>query len=60
MNSAWYAAAGFACAAIIAAVADHRRNRRRDLDRIGWAPWGFIQIAAILGACLSAAIAMRL
>jgi hypothetical protein len=45
--------------AVVAGVLDHRRNRRRDLDRVGWAPWSFLQIAAAFGALVAAALALK-
>ena len=35
----WTLAAAFAALTALAAWADHRRGRRRDLDRPGWVPW---------------------
>jgi hypothetical protein len=45
--------------AIAAGVADHRRTRRRNLDRVGWAPWSFLQIAAGFAAVVAAALALK-
>jgi phosphoglycerol transferase MdoB-like AlkP superfamily enzyme len=44
----WYWAAGGVALLLIvvAGIAEHRRNHRRDLDATGWAPWRGIQMAA--------------
>ena len=36
--------------AVVAGVADWRRNRRRVLDDAGWVPWRGIQVAAFFAA----------
>ena len=46
--------------AAVAALAEHRRGKRRDLDRPGWVPWNLIQILAILAAIVAAALAIKL
>lgn len=51
----WIAGGLALLVAIVAGVADHRRNRRRRLDDIGWVPWRGIQVAAVfalLGAII--------
>lgn len=55
----WTLAGAAALLAIVAAYLDHRRTRRRDLDRVGWAPWGFVQIAAGFTAVIAAALALK-
>jgi hypothetical protein len=45
--------------AVLAAILDHRRTRRRHLDRVGWAPWTFLQIAAAFAALAAAALALK-
>jgi Zn-dependent protease with chaperone function len=44
----WLLAAAFAALAALAAWADHRRGKRRNLDRPGWVPWPLVLILAIL------------
>jgi hypothetical protein len=45
--------------AALSALADHRRSRRRNLDRPGWVPWTALQIAAALIAVLAVALGLR-
>jgi hypothetical protein len=55
----WTTAGAFAGLAGFAFVADHRRVKRRDLDRVGWMPWNFIQIAAMIFAAATVALALK-
>jgi hypothetical protein len=55
----WCAAAVLALLAAYAALAEHRRNKRRDLDRVGLVPWNLIQVLAFLGAMAAAALAIK-
>ena len=43
----------------IAAFAEHRRSRRRNLDRVGWVPWNVIQVLAFIGSVLALALALK-
>ncbi|WP_337846316.1 hypothetical protein [Sphingomonas sp.] len=43
----------------VSGLAEWRRGRRRDLDRVGWMPWTFIQIMALLLAIVGAALALK-
>ena len=56
----WAAAGLLLLVAAFAAFAEHRRGRRRNLDRPGWVPWNLIQILAFLLAVTAVAIAARL
>ena len=56
----WAAAGLLLLVAAFAAFAEHRRGRRRNLDRPGWVPWNLIQILAFLFAVAAVAIAARL
>jgi hypothetical protein len=55
----WCAAAGLLLLAACAAFAEHRRSKRRDLDRPGLMPWNLIQVLAFLGAIAAAAVALK-
>jgi hypothetical protein len=56
----WWASGISAAVAALSALAEHRRSRRRDLDKVGWMPWNFIQILGFLGAIVAAALALKL
>jgi len=45
---------------IVAAIAGHRRNRRRDVDRPGWVPWQLIEILSFFLAFGAAVLALKL
>jgi hypothetical protein len=55
----WTAAAGLFLLAAYAAWAEHRRTRRRHLDRVGWVPWNLIQVLAFLGSVVALALALK-
>jgi membrane-anchored protein YejM (alkaline phosphatase superfamily) len=55
----WIAAAVLFVIAAIAALAEHRRTRRRNLDRVGWVPWNAIQVLAFIGSVLALALALK-
>lgn len=46
--------------AIGAGVADHRRQRRRHLDNIGWVPWRGLQVAAVFGLLIELILVLKL
>ncbi|WP_242139561.1 hypothetical protein [Sphingomonas sp. TREG-RG-20F-R18-01] len=48
----WAGMAGALAVAVLAGVADWRRSRRDDLDRVGWFDWRTVQMTALLGAAL--------
>ena len=48
----WGGAAVALVVAIIAGVADRRRTRRDDLDRVGWVDWRTVQMAALIVAAV--------
>ncbi len=56
----WIVAGGFLLIGIIAAVAGHRRNKRRDIDRPGVVPWQLIEILSFFLAFGAAVLAVRL
>ena len=45
--------------ALLAALAEHRRKNRRDLDKVGLMPWNFIQVIAFLCAVIAAVLALK-
>jgi hypothetical protein len=55
----WTAAGACAATAVVAAVADHRRAARRNLDNPGWVPWAGVQLLAMLLAAVAAALALK-
>jgi hypothetical protein len=55
----WTGAGTAAAVALVAALADRRRTRRRDLDRPGLVPWPLVQILAMLIAAVVAAFALK-
>ena len=55
-----WAGAGVAMAtAVIAGVAEYRRGKRKDLDRVGIMPWNAIQIFAFLVAMIAVIFAVK-
>lgn len=56
----WGAAVAALLLAIGSGVGEHRRKRRRDLDRVGFMPWTLVQVLAMLGAVMLASIALNL
>lgn len=60
MQAALWATAGVAAGVVaIAALADRRRVRRRDLDRVGWVPWPAVLLFALMIAAICAALALK-
>jgi hypothetical protein len=55
----WIAAGALTLLAAFAALAEHRRGKRRDLDRVGLMPWNLIQVLAFLGAMAAAGVALN-
>jgi hypothetical protein len=45
--------------ALTAILADRRRNRRAELDKVGFMPWPLILILSILIAAVAAALALK-
>lgn len=54
----WIAAGALALLAALAALAERRRSRRRDIDKPGWVPWTLIQVLAMMVAVVLAALAI--
>ncbi len=55
----WVLASSAAALAGMAALADRRRTRRRDLERPGLVPWPLVQVLAMLVAAVAAAFALK-
>jgi hypothetical protein len=56
----WIAAGLLLLVAIFGGWREHRRKRRRDIDRPGLVPWQLIEILAFFAAVGAALLAMRL
>jgi hypothetical protein len=55
----WIGAGVALLVAILAGLAEHRRRRRRDLERVGWVPWMAIQMAGLFAALVLASVALH-
>jgi hypothetical protein len=55
----WMAAGAFLLLALVAAFANHRRKRRRDIDKPGLMPWQAIEFFSFFLAILAAAVALN-
>ena len=44
---------------LVAAVADHRRDNRRNLDAAGWMPWRGLQVFSFAALLVITTIALR-
>ncbi|PXA87902.1 hypothetical protein DMC47_31055 [Nostoc sp. 3335mG] len=54
----WTIAGGAAMLFALSVLAERRRSRRRDPDRVGWMPWTLLQLAAVLVMVFSVAMAL--
>ena len=54
----WTLTTLFAALAALAAWRDHRRARRRDVDRPGWVPWSLVLVMAMLLTVACGALAV--
>ncbi|MGZ8285154.1 MAG: hypothetical protein ACXW27_04520 [Allosphingosinicella sp.] len=52
----WPAAAAFAALAVLAGWVDHRRAKRRDVDKPGWVPWQLVLVLAMMAAVVCVAL----
>jgi hypothetical protein len=55
----WAVAGGALLLAVLAALGEHRRSRRRNLEQVGWVPWNFIQVVAGIAAVIAVVLALR-
>ena len=53
-------AAAAAVMAVVSAVRDRGRAKRRDLDQVGWVPWDVLQIIFGLIAIVATVLAFKL
>ncbi len=56
----WLGAAGAAVIAIVSGLGEHRRRKRKRMDDVGFVPWQFIQVMAMLGTLILASLALNL
>ncbi|MHA6723336.1 hypothetical protein [Sphingomonas sp. RS2018] len=54
----WISVAACVAAAVASGLADRRRARRVEIDRVGIMPWPTIQFAALFGGIILAALAL--
>ncbi len=55
----WIAAAAALGVAVLAGVADWRRKRRVDLDRIGMVDWRTVQMLGLIAAAMLGTVALN-
>jgi hypothetical protein len=55
----WGADGAALALAVVAGVAESRRNRRRSLDRPGWVPWRGLQVLAFFAVLAFAILALK-
>ncbi|HEV7232935.1 MAG TPA: hypothetical protein VGN36_01725, partial [Sphingorhabdus sp.] len=44
---------------LVSSLADRRRNRRRDINDVGFMPWTAITVFAVLATVVAAALAIK-
>ncbi len=52
-------AMGAAIIALVASLAERRRNNRADVDRVGFMPWTLILVLAVLTTIFAASFALK-
>lgn len=55
----WSVAGGLGGTALAAAVAERRRHRRADLDRVGLIDWTGVQLLGVAGAIVAISVALH-
>ncbi|MBL0924869.1 MAG: hypothetical protein IBJ12_10450 [Sphingomonadaceae bacterium] len=59
-NHLWTGAAILsAVVVVISSLADRRRNRRRNIDAVGFMPWTAITVLSVLATVVAAALALK-
>lgn len=56
----WGFAGMSALMAVLSTVADLRRQRRRNLDKVGFMPWTLITVLSVMATLFLTAIALKL
>jgi len=56
----WGSAGAALLVALASGLAEHRRRRRVDLNRVGWMPWVTIQFVALFATLILASLALHL
>jgi hypothetical protein len=56
----WGGAAAAILVAVVSGFGEHRRRKRREMDRVGFVPWTLIQVLAMLAALILASVALNL
>jgi len=44
---------------IVASLAERRREKRADIDKVGFMPWTFIMVMGVLTAVFAASLAIK-
>ncbi|MEP3227036.1 MAG: hypothetical protein ABJO01_13750 [Parasphingorhabdus sp.] len=58
--SGWAIAGGVAVViAVIAAIAERRRNNRKNIEKVGFMPWPFVMLMSLLFAAISVGLAFK-
>jgi hypothetical protein len=52
----WLLAAAFAALTLLAGWADHRRGKRRNLDKPGWVPWQLVLVLSMMASVVCVAL----
>ncbi len=58
-HSLWIICGVAASVAAASIVAERKRLRRADLDKVGWVPWSMLIYISIMAAAVSAALALK-
>lgn len=56
----WASAVAAILLAVLSGLAEHRRRKRRWLDRVGFMPWALIQVLSMLSAAVLVSLALHL
>lgn len=56
----WTMAGASAVLAAFASFADWKRQRRKDIDRVGFMPWTLLTVLGVLAAVMFIALALKL